>query len=184
LVNNLVLTDNPTGFVVSGQLLITVPASPVSGLLAAWEVDRPLDPTFGAATLQTTTILTGFSQPPLGGLGNTAGAVASYFTDNPNPPLAGSDSLVPMTLVAGVDAPLWASLSMTSSGFSYVSGGVNFLRQRFSLDGIYVGGPGGVWTVDVPVTTSVQAVPEATGVWLGVLAPAGLLSLLWRRKVR
>lgn len=184
LVNNLVLTDTANGFVVSGQLLITVPASFVSGTLAAWEVDRPLDPAFGSATLQTTTILTGFSTPPPGAVGNTSGAVTSYFTDNPNPPLAGSASLIPMTLVLGVDIPAWNNLTMTSSSFAYVSGGVNFLHQRFDLDGIYFGGPGGVWTVDVPLASLIQPVPEASGLWLGVLMPAALLGLVWRRKVQ
>lgn len=170
--NNLVLTDNVNGFVVSGQVLINVPAAPVSGTLAFWVVDRPLDPSYGTGSLVTTTVLNGFSAPPPGSIGNTSGNVRSGFTNFPGV----SQSLIPMTLLGGVDTPPWISLSATSSTFTYTSGGVNFLRQIFDLDGIYFGGPGGTWTVDVPVSTfAFSVVPEPTWLLLPSLAFAGLL---------
>src|SRR4051794_14582690 len=73
LKNNLVLTDNANGFVVSGQVLITVPPGNVAGTLVSWTVDRPLDATYGTGSLNTTTVLSGFSQPPVGTIGTTSG---------------------------------------------------------------------------------------------------------------
>ena len=165
LTNNLTLTDNANGFVVAGQVIINVPPTPIAGTLATWTVDRPLDPTYGAGSLITTTVLSGFSQPPIGAVGNTSGAVDSVFTNFPG----SSISLIPMSLVSGIDSPPWISLTVNSTPFAYVSGGANFLRQVFQLDGIYLGGPGGNWIVDVPVRTTATVVPEpSTFALLGV----------------
>ncbi|TWT40914.1 hypothetical protein RAS1_36010 [Phycisphaerae bacterium RAS1] len=163
LTNNLILTDNANGFVVSGQVLITIPGSPVAGTLVSWVVDRPLDATFGTGSLQTTTILDGFSQPPPGLAGNTSGICESSFTNFPVTSL----SQIPVTLPAGTAT--WPNITVNSSTFSYTSGGVNFLRQRFDVDGVYLGGPGGIWVVDVPVTTIATVIPEpATASLLGL----------------
>ncbi len=177
--NNLVLTDNANGFVVSGQVIVSVPATstPITGVLAAWEVDRPLDPTFGSATAFTSTVLSGYSAPPLGILGTTSGLVESHFTNFPNP----SISMIPISLVNG--AATWTNITVNSSSFAYTSGGTNFLHQRFQVDGIYLSGPGGAWVVDVPVTTIATLVPEPSSTVLAGLALAGLAGCAhWRRK--
>ncbi len=176
--NNLTLTDNGSGFVVSGQVIIAIPAAPVSGTLVTWTVDRPLDPTFGTGTLTTTTQLTGFSQPPVGAAGNTSGLTRSEFTNFPGV----SQSLIPLSLVVGVDSPPWISLSATSAPFSYTSGGTNFLRQVFQLDGIYNGGPGGNWIVDVPLRTIATVVPEPSTFVLFAVALVGLVGRARRRR--
>lgn len=172
LTNNLTLTDNANGFVVSGQVIINVSPSPIAGTLVSWTVDRPLDATYGSASLMTTTILDGFSQPPIGAVGTTNGLVDSYFTNFP----VSSLSLIPVSLPAG--AATWNNLVVNSSTFSYTSGGANFLRQQFFLDGIYNGGPGGNWIVDVPVATFAFVVPEPpTAVLLGL---GFAVAVLWR----
>jgi len=179
--NNLVLTDNANGFVVSGQLIVNIPSTSIAGTLATWTVDRPLDPAYGSGTLTTTTVLSGFSQPPAGTAGNTNGFVESIFTNYLGTPT--SLSLIPTSLVAGVDSPPWISLSVTSTPFSYTSGGTNFLRQLFQLDGIYLGGPGGNWIVDVPVRTTANVVPEpSTFAMLGTACVA-LLGYRLRRRL-
>ena len=176
--NNLVLTDNPNGFVVSGQLLVNIPGGSSSGLLASWTIERPLDATYGTGNLVTTTVLDGFSLPVPGpGSLNTNGQVLSDFTSYPGV----SQSSIPITLVNG--AATWTNLTASSSTFSYTSGGVEFLRQRFELDGIY-NGPGGIWTLDVPVITAAEAVPEPAAVVLGLLgfAGTGLVCFARRKK--
>jgi len=153
--NNLTLTDTANGFVVSGTVTIAVPAGSHTGTLLSYVVDRPLDPAWGTGTFSTTTVLDGFSAPPsLGTFGNTFGSVRSHVTSYP----ATSLSQIPMALVAG--AATWNNLTNTSPLFAYTSGSGTFLRQRFDLDGIQSAGPGGTWTIDVPVTTSLNAVPE------------------------
>lgn len=153
--NNLTLTNTANGFVVAGQVLINVPAGgPHAGILAAWTVDRALDPTHGSASLSTTTVLDGFVQPPVGAFQNTSGSVSSLITSFPNP----SSSGIPITLTAG--ATVWPNLSDSSSTFIYTSGGVEYLRQTFFIDGVQLAGPGGTWIVDVPVETSINVVPE------------------------
>lgn len=101
--NTLVLSSTANGFIVSGQVMITVSAAPpVSGILVEWIVDRPLDPTYaGPFSLNTTTVLDGFSSPPIGMFQNTAGNVTSQFTNVG----AASTSFIPMTLVNGLDNP-------------------------------------------------------------------------------
>lgn len=178
--NTLVLTSTPNGFIVSGQVIITVPAAPSSGILVEWIVDRPLDPLYaGPFSLNTTTVLDGFSLPPIGGFQNTAGNVSSEFTNVGT----ASYSSISMTLVNGVDNPPWINLSNTSSTFTYAPS-AGTLRQHFVLDGVYAGGPGGTWTIDVPVTTFVSAsVPEPSGMVLG-LAGACLMGLVFRIRSR
>lgn len=177
--NNLVITNTANGFIVSGQAIVNVAPGPVSGILVQWTVDRPLDATYGSGLETTTTALSGFSAPPVGVALNTAGVVRSSFTNYP----IVSESFLPMTLVGGVDSPPWISLSNTTSPFFYTSGGVNYLRQDFFLDGIYLAGPGGSWVIDVPVESSVTTVPEAGSVVLALLGLGGLaLPRLLRRR--
>lgn len=175
--NNLIITNTANGFVVSGQILINVAPGSAAGTLIEWTIERPLDPTYGFGTETTTTILTGFSAPPIGIAGNTAGAVSSYFTSIPIPSL----SQVPMNLVAGVDSPAWASLTDTTAPFPYVSGGTEYLRQTFQLDGTY-SGPGGIWVIDVPVTSEVITVPEVSSVLMSVIGLAAGGLFLRRRR--
>src|SRR5688572_24518590 len=42
--NTLVLTPNPNGFVVSGQVTVTLPPGPSSGILCQWTVVRRIEP--------------------------------------------------------------------------------------------------------------------------------------------
>lgn len=155
--NNLTITDTATGFVVSGTVSIAVPSGFQTGTLLSYTVDRPLDPAWGTGAFWTTTVLDGFCSPPGGGTyGNTGGAVRSHVTSYPTL----SASQIPIALTAG--AATWNNLTNSSGLFTYTSGGVNYLRQRFDLDGIQNSGTGGTWLIDVPVTTSLNAVPEPT----------------------
>lgn len=178
LTNNLILTDTANGFFVTGQVIIAVPATstPIAGTLASWVVDRPLDATYGTGNLITTTVLDGFSAPPVGLLGTTSGFVESHFTNFP----ITSQSFIPVSLPNGIAT--WNNIIVNSSTFAYTSGGVNFLRQRFDVDGVYLSGPGGNWVVDVPVTTTATVVPEPSSM---VLAGLGLAALAaWARRRR
>ena len=180
--NNLILTNTANGFVVSGQVLINVGVAPPthSGILVDWVVDRPLDPTYaGPFNLTTTTVLTGFSAPPVGTFQNTSGMVVSEFTNVG----AASQSQLPMSLVNGIDSPSWTSLTNSSSTFFY-SPSTGNLEQHFILDGVYLGGPGGTWKIDVPLRTFVTtSVPEPSGMVLGLLgACSGWL--FWRKNSR
>lgn len=171
--NNLVITNTPTGFVVSGQAIVNV-GSPSNGLLVEWIVDRPLDPLYGGPfNLQTTTILSGFSAPPPGTFSPTSGIAKSEFTSHPT-----SLSTLPVGLVNGLDSPLWTSLTATSPVFVYTPAVGLVLRQHFWVDGVVLSGPGGNWTIDVPlksqVTSSPSAVPEPSSC---LLAGSGIL--LW-----
>jgi hypothetical protein len=176
--NNLVLTDSLTGFVVSGQLLVNTPPGNVGGVLAQWTVDRPLDPTFGSGPAMTTTVLDGFVLPPVGAFQPTTGNVQSFFTNFQLP----STSLIPITLTNG--AATWNNIVVNSTSFPYSSGGTNYLRQQFFVDGVQLAGPGGTWTIDVPITTEITLLfaPEP-GSGLLLLAGLGCLALRSRRKI-
>lgn len=168
VIDMLVLTDTATGFVVTGQLHVNVVPGFTTGLLAAWEIDRPLDPTFGASVpLTSSTVIDGFVLPPSGGTyGNTSGVVESYFSN-----FAGTSlSSIPLTLTSG--ATTWLNVTQ-STPFLYTSGGVNYLRQSFWIDGTQLSGPGGNWIVDVPVTSSITPSPGTLTLLLGCGAMAG-----------
>jgi hypothetical protein len=159
--NTLVLTSNPNGFVVSGQVAITIPPGPSSGILVQWTVVRRIEPfAFSASGIMTNTILTGFSAPPIGTFANTSGSVVTDWRFMPGGALVGgSQSTVPMSLVNGVDSPAWAALTANSGGGGFTwTGGIftaAVMQQQFTLFGNYTGGPGGVWVIDVPVTSEV-----------------------------
>jgi hypothetical protein len=163
-----VITNTANGFVVSGSVVVTLPptVTPHSGTLVTWIVDRPLDPAYGSGTLTTTTIMNGSSSPPIGAFLSTNGSVFSEFSNVGSP----SVSSIPLSLVNGIDTPPWTSLTMSSSLFSYTSGPGNVLRQEFQLDGIYQAGPGGSWTISVPVTTFATIVPEPSSLVSSVIA--------------
>ena len=170
--NNLVITNTPTGFVVSGQAIINVGSSS-TGLLVEWIVERPLDPTYaGPFNLQTTTILSGFSAPPAGTFSPTSGIAKSEFTSHPT-----SVSAISVGLVNGIDSPLWSSLTATSPVFVYTPAAGLVLRQHFWVDGVVLSGPGGNWIIDVPLESQAnvaQVVPEPSSC---LLAGSGIL--LW-----
>jgi len=170
---SLTITNLAVGFDVSGQLIVTTPAGFVTGTLIFWVVDRPLDSTYGSGFMNTTTNLVGFSAPPtVGVFGNTSGVSQSFFTNFPGP----STSTIPLSLTNG--AATW-NTSATSSTWFYTSGGTNYLRQRFDLDGIQFSGPGGQWIIDMPLTTTVNIIPEpATFAAVGT----GLVGLFLRRR--
>jgi hypothetical protein len=172
--NNLVLTNTPTGFVVSGQAIVNV-GSPSNGILVEWIVDRPLDPSYaGPFNLQTTTILDGFSAPPAGTFGPTSGIAKSEFTSHPT-----SLSVIPVGLINGIDTPFWTPpLTATSPVFLYTPAVGLVLRQHFWVDGVVLSGPGGNWVIDVPLRSqanSAQDVVPEPSTWL--LAGSGML--LW-----
>jgi hypothetical protein len=177
--NNLVITNSPTGFTVTGQVLITVPLAPPSnaGFLVEWVIDRPLTSSFAFSNWTTTTDLDGFSSPPAGVVGNTSGQVTTEFTE---PGMQGpSLSSLPMTLTNG--AATWTLLTNTSGTFSGATPGAPtyYLRQHFWLDGVYDSGPGGTWTIDVPARSTIHQVPEPAT--LGVISTLGSLLLMRRR---
>ncbi len=179
--NTLNITPTLTGFIVSGQIQIQMPAGPVSGTLLTYAVDRKLNAGYGTnGAMTSSTQLLGFSQPPAGTYGNTSGVVHSYFT-NYYP--AQSNSPIGVNLVAGVDLPAWnPTLTATSLPFSYTSGGTQYLRQRFDVDGIQIAhAGGGIWIVDVPVTSIAIPVPEPGTALLGVVGCAAVAMLRRRR---
>jgi hypothetical protein len=171
--NNLVITNTPTGFVVSGQAIINVGSSS-TGLLVEWIVERPLDPTYaGPFNLQTTSILDGFSAPPIGTFNPTSGVARSEFTSHP-----ASFSNIPVYLVNGLDIPPWSpQITVNSPVFVYTPAAGLVLRQHFFVDGSY-GGPGGNWIIDVPLESQANVaqnvIPEPSSFWL-----AGSGILLW-----
>lgn len=180
--NNLVLTVIPNGFTVSGQVLVNIPAGASSGVLAQWSVIRRIDPAFSGSGLQTNTLLTGFSSPPIGTFATTTGTVVTDWRFTAGGGFVGnSQSSVPMTLVNGVDSPAWTSLSNTSpgGGFTWTAGFFPgaVMQQDFTLFGNYTGGPGGTWVIDVPVTSVTIPEPGA----LALLAVGGLVAARRRR---
>lgn len=176
--NNLVVTDTANGFVISGQAIVNVAPGPNAGTLLTWTRDRPLDFPYGPNNLTTTTVLDGFSLPPIGTVGNTQGLVESIFTDYLG--TTTSLSMVPMSLVNGVDTPLWINLSSTSAVFSHTATAGQFMRQTFTLDGNYMAGAGGSWVIDVPVTSKINVVPEPSSGTL--LAIASTIFIGFRRR--
>lgn len=183
--NTLTITPLPNGFSVSGQVGIVVPAGSVAGTLAAWVIDYPIDPSYAFnPSLSITTSLLGFSAPPLGVVGSTSGIVESAIVTLPGTVLGPSISLVPMSLVAGVDSPAWgpSPLVGVSTTFPFIGAASMVLRQRFQLDGIYSAGPGGMWIIDVPVTTIVNGVPEPSTALLATFGFAGFAAWRYRRK--
>jgi len=158
--NTLVLTANPNGFVVSGQVTVLLPPGPSSGVLVQWTVVRRIEPfAFSGSGIMTNTILTGFSAPPIGTFVTTGGSVVTDWRFTPGGALVGgSQSTVPMTLVNGVDSPPWAALTANSGGTGFTwTGGIftaAVMQQQFTLFGNY-NGAGGTWVIDVPVTSEV-----------------------------
>lgn len=182
--NTLTVTPFPNGFSVAGQIQVTIPSTaastPLTGVLLSYEVDYPVDPTFPFnPTLFTTTAVDGFSTPPPGTVGNTAGFVHSVITALPNTPLVASISNVPLALVAGFDFPQWSPPIVGNSGIFPFAGAPNMvLRQTFMLDGSYLAGPGGIWTIDLPANTYVTLVPEPAS---GLLFLTGFCTVAARR---
>jgi hypothetical protein len=174
--NNLFINNGPLSITVSGIVKVQVPAGSVSGTLIEWSVDRPLDPSYGASNMITTTTLNGFSQPPANGTyGNTSGATYSYLDQYP----VTSKSNIALSLTSG--AATWAQITVQSNIFPYTSAsGQHYLRQRFELDGAQLTGIGGQWILDLPLTTDVIPVPEPASV-LTVLGGIGLLAVRLRR---
>jgi len=181
--NNLVLTPLVNGFVVSGQMIVSVPAGPVSGILAQWTVIRRIDPAFSGAGLMTNTILTGFSAPPVGTFGITSGTVVTDWRFNAGGGVVGaSQSTVPMTLIGGIDSPAWTGLSASSGGggFTWTAGFFPnaVMQQTFTLFGNYTSGAGGNWVIDVPVFSETIPTPGAAA----VLGLGGLMAAKRRRR--
>jgi hypothetical protein len=171
--SNLVINNGPYGFTVSGQIQVLLPAGAVSGTLIAWDVDRPLDPSFGTGPMITTTVLTGFSSPPSGSIGTTTGFTSSFFNQYP----VVSCSTIPITLVNGVAT--WSNVLVQSGIFTYTSSaGNNYLRQHFELDGVKLSGGSGTWLIDLPIETTATPVPEPAS----LLTVAGLAFLAARRR--
>ena len=162
--NTLVLTTQPNGFTVSGQVAITIPPGPLSGNLVTWTVIRRIDPAFSGSGLMTNAVLTGFSAPPAGTFATTTGSVVTdwrFFIGSGF--VGGSQCTIPMTLVNGVDNPAWTGLTATSggSGFTWTAGFFPgaILQQQFSINANYTSGAGGVWIIDVPVTAFISVPP-------------------------
>lgn len=171
----LTLSTSPYDISITGQLQVTLAPGPASGSLAVWRVDRPLLPSFTLSNFTTVTDLIGFSAPPVGTFGASGGTVRTYITDLnvPNSVIAGTLSQVPLSLVNG--AAVWSGGPVSSPVFSLTTGSNYALRQVFDLDGVYTGGPGGVWVVDVPLYSSLAAVPEPASLLLWA-AGMGLLA--------
>ncbi|MCE9558420.1 MAG: PEP-CTERM sorting domain-containing protein [Armatimonadetes bacterium] len=177
--NNLSITNFTTHFTVTGQVIVNTAPGAHAGVLASWEIRRPLNPSWGTGTLYTGTQLIGFSQPPPGGTyGNTSGQVTTFSTTNPGFGPGFSGSVAPMTLTAG--AATWGVI-YGSFPWTYTSGGTNWVVQRFFLDGVQLSGPGGNWVVDVPVTSFMDTTPVPEPGSLLALGVAGIAFVVRRR---
>lgn len=180
--NLLVLGTSTADIDVTGQFAVNLSAGSSSGTLVRWVVDRPLVASQLLTNVMTTTLLDGFSLPPAGTVANSGGSVRTYITDltQPNSVIGSSMSSIAISLTAG--AATWSTLVDTSPGFTLFTGSNYALRQVFDLDGVYPGGPGGTWLVDVPVLSGIAAVPEPSSAALLVLGGGGLLLGLARRR--
>lgn len=180
-IDQLVISSNLADFTVAGQYTVPIAASPASGVVARWAVERRLDPNLNLG-FQALTLLIGFSAPPPGSFNPSGGWVDTSVENTATATVVpGSSFSIPFSLQNGAATWVTASVSPT---FSLVTGNqLHVMRQEFVLFGDYLGGPGGNWVVDVPITTTLSAVPEAP-VWL-MLASAGLLRLPgWMRRRR
>lgn len=162
-VNFLAINQLQTGFMVAGQMQVTIAPGQVSGFLLKYQVKRLLNPTFGSQWLYLQHYIVGFSQPPGGGtFGLTTGFCKTYLD------FSGQAANTPLTLVNG--AATW-NINQTGNYFNYVSGTDVYLVQDFELDGNQISGPGGTWIVDLPVTSEMVPEPASlTTLGLGLLA--------------
>lgn len=182
--NTLVITPFANGFSVSGQIDVTVPSTTtgITGLLLGYEVDYPIDPLYPFnPSLFTTTVIDGFSTPPAGTVGNTQGFVHSGIVTLPSTYLVASISSINLSLVAGVDSPPWfPPIGANSATFPFTGASGMVLRQRFEIDGDYQSGPGGIWTIDLPVFTFIIPEPSSGA----LMITAGLTLTAFRRRRR
>jgi len=182
--NTLVITPFANGFSVSGQIDVTLPSTTtgIAGILLAYEVDYPIDPAYPFnPSLFTTTVIDGFSSPPAGTVGNTQGFVHSGIVTLPSTYLLASISSINLSLVAGVDSPPWfPPIGANSATFPFTGAAGMVLRQRFELDGDYQNGPGGIWTIDLPVFTFIIPEPSSGA----LMVKAGLTLTAFRRRRR
>lgn len=185
--NTLTVTSLGNGFSVAGQIWVNITTASASGILLEYEVDWPIDPAYPFnPSLFTTTMIDGFSAPPIGAVGNTAGFVDTAIVTLPSTIFAPSASVVPLMLIAGVDTPPWnPPIGANSGTFAFAGAPGMALRQRFQLDGIYQAGPGGTWVIDLPAlsfvtATSMPIIPEPASGWL-CLSGVVLVRLLRRR---
>lgn len=177
-VDQLLITNNLTDFTVTGQYTVPIAPGPASGVVARWAVERRLNPNLNLG-FQALTLLIGYSAPPPGSFNPSGGWVDTYVENTATATVVpGSYFSIPFSLQNGAATWVTASVSPT---FSLVTGNqLHVMRQAFVLFGDYANGPGGNWVVDVPITTTLTAVPEAP-IWL-MFASAGALGWLrWRR---
>ena len=167
--SNLIINNAGFSFTVSGVVEVQIPSGLNGGILLEWTVDRELHPTYGSSNIITTTSLTGFSDPPeFGTFGDTSGVTFSALDQYP----VVSESTIPLTLTSGVAT--WNGITIQSTPFFYTSAfGFHYLRQKFYLEGSQLSGPGGLWTIDLPLTSEVTIVPEPSGFLLLLLGVLG-----------
>ena len=178
--NSIVINNGPGSITVSGVVKVQVPPGAVSGTLIEWNVDRLLSNSYPSGNLITVTTLAGFSQPPgFGTYGNTSGFTAGFFDQYP----AASKSNIPLTLTNG--AATWNQITVQSTPFFYTAAnGLHYLRQRFELDGVQLNGIGGLWTIDLPITTEVKVVPEPGAAGLALAGLGATVAICRRRTAR
>jgi hypothetical protein len=176
--SSLGINNGPNSFTVSGFVDIQVPPGPQSGTLLEFIVDRPLNPFYlpAVSNMTTVTSLTGFSQPPgFSTFGPSSGISHTFFNQYP----VVSQSGFSLSLVNG--AATWAGTN-TSPIFTYSTGGAQYVRQVFSLDGVITTGIGGIWKVDFPITSTVMIVPEPASLALFIGSFVGFVGWFPRGK--